>query len=202
MAWQTWKALPAMRSPTGSQSRSGLVSPALPGVGETVRLEHGRDPLRLARVMADVPCACAVCGAVAVHRLIASAHWWDREASARLREQARGLSCGRCGTLAELPVPLVQYRDLDGADLVVGLPAGSAADSDRAWIAEIIRCLRDRLPSAPAVVTVRIAWWPFIDAVPLMARQETDEQREVVEYRLSRLARMALEPADDATLAG
>lgn len=242
--------------------------------GETVRLEYGRDPLRLARVMADVPCACAVCGAVAVHHLIAGAHWWDREASARLREQALGLSCGRCGTLAELPVPLVQCRDLDGADLVVGLPASSAADSDRAWIAEIIRCMRDRLPSAPAVVTVRIAWWPFIDAVPLgpalagltgppelgepagesdrwlvatraslqlpnipgamskfitapsvagarqaadaepaltdprwrltvelagqrlIAQQETDEQRLVVEHRLSRLARMALEPAD------
>lgn len=249
-----------------------MTSPAV--TGETVRLEYGPDPLRLARVTADVQHSCAVCGAAAVHRLIAGAHWWDREASARLREQARGLSCGRCGTLAELPVPLVQYRDLDGADLVVGLPADSAADSDRAWIAEIIRRLQDRLPSGPAVVTVRFAWWTFIDAVPLgpslagltgppelgepagesdrwlaatraslplpdipgamsrfitspsvadarqaadaepaltdprwrltveragqglMAQQETDEQREVVEYRLSRLARMALEPAD------
>ena len=248
-----------------------MTGPAV--AGEVVRLEFGPEPLRLARVTAGVPYACAVCGEVAAHRLIAGAHWWDREASARQREHAHGLSCGRCGTVAELPVPLVQYRDLDGADLVVGLPLGSAADSDRAWIAGIVGCLRDRLSPSPAVVTVRLPWWPFIDAVPLgpalaglagppeigepagerdrwlaatraslplpdisgamsrfitapsvasarqaadaepaladprwrltvglagarlMAQQETDEQREVVEYRLSRLARMALEPA-------
>ena len=120
-----------------------MTGPAV--AGEVVRLEFGPEPLRLARVTAGVPYACAVCGEVAAHRLIAGAHWWDREASARQREHAHGLSCGRCGTVAELPVPLVQYRDLDGADLVVGLPLGSAADSDRAWIAGIVGCLRGRL---------------------------------------------------------
>lgn len=242
--------------------------------GEMVRLEFGPEPLRLARVVADVPCVCPVCDAAETQPLITGAHWWDREASARQREHAGGRACGRCGTVTDLPVPLVQYRDLDAADLVVGLPLGSAADSDKAWIAAIVGCLRERLNASDAVVSVRLPWWPFIDTVPLgpalaglagppefgepreerarwlastraslplpdipgamgrfitassvadarqvvaaepalvdprwkltielagmrlMAQQETDEQREVVEYRLSRLRRMALEPAD------
>src|SRR5579859_867895 len=96
-----------------------------------------------------------------------SAHWWDREAAERQRGHALGLRCGRCGAPIDLPAPLVQYRRLDAADLVIGLPAASALESDKAWIAAIVDVLRADLDKGPAVVTVRMSWWQDVDRVPL-----------------------------------
>ena len=136
-------------------------------VSEMIRLEFGPQPMRLVRAVVGVPCTCPRCSAAGTYPLIVGAHWWDREAAERQRDHARGLACGRCGALIDLPVPLVQYRRLDAADLVVGLPLSSAAESDMAWIGAVVDALRGQLETKPAVVTVRMPWWPHVDRVPL-----------------------------------
>jgi hypothetical protein len=62
--------------------------------------------------------------------------------------------------------------------------------------ASTVQDARQAVDAEPALVDPRWKLAVELAGARLMAQQETDEQRQVVEYRLSRLRRMALEPAD------
>jgi len=134
--------------------------------GQGAVLRYGSWPLNLPRVVADITVSCSRCHAQDAQELVVGADWWDRGAVAVQRQHAAGLRCRRCGAEVELPVPLVQRRSLDAIELLVGLPASSSAESDRAWIRNIVTLMRPYLSTAQ-VVTVRASWWSFIDMVPL-----------------------------------
>lgn len=143
----------------------------LPLDGST-RLEEAPWPLKLPRVIATVSLRCVRCEVISQVDLLAAADWFDHEALEIQRDLARGVPCPACGRRVDLPVPLVQHRDLDAIELIVALPATTPAEQDTAWIRRILLQLRDHLTSS-RVVTVRAVWWDAISAValgPVLAR--------------------------------
>jgi hypothetical protein len=43
---------------------------------------------------------------------------------------------------AHPPVPVLQVRQMDGADLLVALPRSTSFETDQGWLAAVIRLLR------------------------------------------------------------
>ncbi len=167
----------------------------------SVRLEHGAWPLSLPRVMATDTVTCNRCHSQHQVEILAAADWWDHQALDTQRDHSQGIPCPDCGQRVDLPVPLIQHRDLDAVELLVALPTTTTAERDTAWIRQIVALLSSYI-SSPSVVTVRASWWGALSRVALgpmltglIPVPDLPESREEVQAFLA-ATRTALELPD------
>ena len=166
-------------------------------------------PFGFVRVLATLSWRCAGCAAEHTATVPVLVDWFDRIAAQEQRRAADGLSCPDCGSLAPLPVPLLQWRRADAVGLLVGLPGREAIAGAEAHIRDTLIAAQSTghaLDGARSVLSVPLRWWARLWNAPLgprllgaipMALPAAAE--EVEHWRTQALSLLALPPIGPAT---